>query len=357
MTKRNANVDLFRIIATFLVILLHILGQGGILNASSPYGALYWITWFLEIGALCAVNCFALISGFIMVNKSVKLKTIVSTWFQVLFYSLLITVLIFFLMPETGSIRALVNSLFPILGNQWWYISSYFALFFFIPLLNKAIENLSQRTFKRLLIVILIGICCLDCVFPSDPFLLNSGYSAVWLMLVYLFGAYIKKYDLAGKITASKSLLGYFAAITLTFLSKFGISYLTKLIFGQSKYENLLVTYNSITILFASIFLFLFCLNLKIGERASKIILFLSPATLGVYLIHAHPLIFNHLLYNSFVPLANKPLVILLLAVFGGAFIIFTICSLIDLLRIRLFRLIKVNALSEAVENKTKRII
>ena len=77
MMKRNVNVDLFRIIATILVVLLHVLGQGGILQNSSQNSAVHWVAWFLEIFAYCAVNCFALISGYIMVNKSIKLKNII----------------------------------------------------------------------------------------------------------------------------------------------------------------------------------------------------------------------------------------------------------------------------------------
>ena len=42
MNKRNVNVDLFRIIATILVIVLHVLGQGEILQNASPSELNYW---------------------------------------------------------------------------------------------------------------------------------------------------------------------------------------------------------------------------------------------------------------------------------------------------------------------------
>ena len=71
MEKRNYNIDLFRIIAAFFVTVLHVLGQGGILESTSPTETNYWIAWFLEICAYCVVNCFALISGYVMVIKTV----------------------------------------------------------------------------------------------------------------------------------------------------------------------------------------------------------------------------------------------------------------------------------------------
>ena len=95
MEKRNYNIDLFRIIAAFLVTVLHVLGKGGILKSTSPNEINYWIAWFLEIGAYCAVNCFALITGYVMYNKTIKAKSIIGLWFQVLFYSLLFTSLFF----------------------------------------------------------------------------------------------------------------------------------------------------------------------------------------------------------------------------------------------------------------------
>ena len=230
MVKRNFNVDLFRIIATFFVVILHVLGQGGILRHTSPHGINHWVAWFLEICAYGAVNCFALISGYIMVDKRIKLKSIIGLWFQVLFYSLLITVLCFIFLPQTRTIKNLALAFLPVVGNRWWYISSYFALFFFIPVLNAAINQLSKKTFEKFLGVVLIGICVIECVIPTDAFRVNAGYSALWLIVLYLFGAYIKKYDLKDKITASKSMLGFFAMIILTFLSKFVIYFATILI-------------------------------------------------------------------------------------------------------------------------------
>jgi surface polysaccharide O-acyltransferase-like enzyme len=114
MTKRNVNVDLARVVATILVIVLHVLGQGGILKNASPDGVIYWVAWFLEILSYCAVNCFALISGYVMVNKNAKLKSLIALWFQVIFYSLLITLLFFVFVPETKDLGSLLFSFIPI---------------------------------------------------------------------------------------------------------------------------------------------------------------------------------------------------------------------------------------------------
>ena len=256
MTKRDYSVDLFRIVATLFVVALHILNQGGVVQSAPEGSAIYWCTSFLRIGSYCAVNCFGIISGYIMVNKTIRLKNIIGLWLQIIFYSVLITALFFVFVPETRTIKSLVFSFLPILSERWWYISSYFALFFCIPFLNAAINHLSQETFKKIILVILIGVCVIDCTFPNDTFKINGGYSPIWLIILYLFGAYIRKYDLKQKITASKSLLLYFAMIILTLLSKIVIRFITGAVFGQARYDNQFISYISISISLFVPFLF-----------------------------------------------------------------------------------------------------
>ena len=350
--KRASDIDLFRIIATLLVIVLHVLGKGGILNNAAPDSAAYWTAWFLEICAYCAVNCFALISGYVMADKTVKAKRIINLWLQVLFYSLLITGLFFIFMPETRSVKELMLAFVPITGRTWWYMSSYFALFFFIPFLNSAISHISQTTYKKFLIAVLIGACFIPRFVKVDAFTLNNGYSAVWLAVVYLFGAYIKKYDLRRKITALQSLLGYSVSVILAFASKFAIRFLTKKIYGEPRYENIFVSFVSITILLSAIFLLMFCLNIKISGWGTKLINVFSPVTLGVYLVHVHPMVFENIIKDAFVPFVHKPVAVMVLGVFAATTVIFALSSIVEWIRILLFRMLRIDKLCESAENK-----
>ena len=88
---RNYGIDLLRIVSMFLVCLIHVLGHGGVLGATSRLSAEYEIAWFLGICAFCAINCFAMISGYVGFNKKFKFSNLVNLWLQVVFYSVLIT--------------------------------------------------------------------------------------------------------------------------------------------------------------------------------------------------------------------------------------------------------------------------
>lgn len=74
-TERNYGIELLRLCLMFMVCLLHVLGQGGILEASkiSEEGGSK-IFWLIEISCYCAVDGFALISGYIAQDRPKNMK-------------------------------------------------------------------------------------------------------------------------------------------------------------------------------------------------------------------------------------------------------------------------------------------
>lgn len=318
-------------------------------------GLLFWTAEFGEIMTYCTVNCFALISGYVMIDKTVKIKNVVGLWLQVLFYSLLLNFLKFAFVPGTRTIENVISAFLPVLKYQWWYITAYFSLLFFVPLLNIIIQYAPQKTLKNFIVMILFFVGIVSCIVPTNLFLLNNGYSAIWLMILYLFGAYMKKYNLEQKITASQSILGFFTVVVFTFLSKFIIWNITEKVFGVAKYDNIFVSYTSITIVLAAVFLFLFCLNVKIGKRFEKVIAFFAPTTLSVYLIHVHPFIWSFL--SSFVAIfAKNDSMLVFVYVFISIVLTFLVCSLIDWIRIQIFKLFKIKRLSEIIDDKVQKL-
>ncbi|MDE6723424.1 MAG: hypothetical protein K2J55_04430, partial [Eubacterium sp.] len=64
-SKRNYGIDLLRIVCMIMVPVLHVLGHGGLLEGAEILSVKYEFVWFLEAAAFCAVNCYALISGYV----------------------------------------------------------------------------------------------------------------------------------------------------------------------------------------------------------------------------------------------------------------------------------------------------
>ena len=169
---------------------------------------------------------------------------------------------------------------------------------------------------------------------------------------MYLFGAAIKVYNIKEKTTAARCIRCYLSMIIVTFLSKAVIFTATNLVFGQAKFDRILITYTSVTIVFASVFLFLFCLKINTGNQIQKVVRFVAPATLGVYLIHAHPYVFRFLLNDAFAAYAHKPALVMVLYVLATAMGIFLLCVTIEKVRIQLFKLVKISRLCDIIGKK-----
>ena len=90
MKQRNFGLDLLRMAAMFLVAVLHVLGAGGVLDSAAPLSPDYMTAWLLETAAFCAVNCYALLSGFVGLGGRFRYANLALLWCQVAFYTLLI---------------------------------------------------------------------------------------------------------------------------------------------------------------------------------------------------------------------------------------------------------------------------
>ena len=156
--SRNHGIDLLRCLSMFFVVLLHVLkwGEGGNLDNSFLGTPNYAVSWYLELSAYCAVNCFALITGYVGVNVPYRISRFINLWFQVFFYTAGITFLFKWLVPGSVSFKGMIQAFFPVLRLAYWYFTAYAVLFCFIPFLNPAIRSLSRESARWLCLLVLI---------------------------------------------------------------------------------------------------------------------------------------------------------------------------------------------------------
>lgn len=336
--KRYYGIDLLRIISMIFVVMLHVIGQGGIWSANERLSVNYEVVRFLEICAYCAVDCYALISGYVGYEAKFKYRNIIYLCLQVYFYIIVITALFSAFSPILVTMEDFKHAISPLRFDLYWYFTAYFGMFFFIPFMNSLIKGLEKSSVKRLVTTLIIIFSILPTYFHNDLFKEERGFSVWWLMVMYLIGASIKKYHIEEKITTLKCLGGYIGCVMVTWLYKLAAEYLTKIFYGKVQESSVLVNYISPTILFSGIFLLLLFSKLSFKNTFCKIIAFFSPLTFSVYLIHAEPLIWNHVIKGRFTVYANYHPLLLILAVLVTSFMIWLICSLIDLPRSFLFK-------------------
>lgn len=352
-TDRSYGIDALRIYAMFLIVVLHVLGPGGVLKTSNGWN--YHIAWLMEVNACCAVNCYALISGYVGVetkNSQNRIRKYLSMWIQVFFYSFGITIVAFLINHEVIGIRALLESLFPVATNQYWYFSCYTALFFLIPWLNRFIQMCDNRELTRLvalLVVMFSTFSTLSQRLGGDPFVVSYGYSMVWLITLYLIGAWMKKCHVIERIPTSATVAGLFVSILVTWVAK---QFLPNWI-GTS----VLVSYISpMNLLIAASYFCLFA-KLRFPNSIQRFISVLSPAAFGVYLIHVQKVVWQHFIASSFSTLSEVSVIGMIIGVLGCAVVIFSVCICMELVRIWIFRLLHMEILTQKIGNELEKTV
>lgn len=338
--RRNYGIDLLRLVLMYMVCLLHTLGQGGILSASPAGTVRYGAFWFLEIAAYCAVDGFALISGYTASEKKPNSAKIVSLWFAALFYSCVLTLLLAALGVRTGlTAKGVVKLFLPVTFSYYWYFTAYFALFFAMPLLNASLFALEQAAAKKALLIIAALYSVLGVLY--DPFLTNGGYSALWLMVLYCIGVLMRRIRLFDDAKTSTLLLLWLLCL--------GVTWFFKVFLGSKR----LVSYISPTILLAAIIMVVLFSRLKPSPRAVGK---LSPLAFGIYLFHLNRVIWAWL-QNAFVSVAALPAPLGVISALGVAGGIFVSGLAAEFLRTRLFRLLRIEKLSEGIAALAGRLL
>lgn len=351
LKQRNFGIDLLKIISMLFVVILHVMGKGGVLNAVEPGSNKYIASWLIEIGAYCAVNCFALASGYTGFRSSRRPSNLLLLWLKVLVYSVGITVCFAAIAPEVVAPEQWKAALLPTMFQQYWYFTAYFCLFFFMPLLNIAINKLTR---KELLVTaggIIFVFSILPAISGTDIFKVSGGYSAVWLMALYVVGGYVGKYHVLPSMTPFKCLAVYAASVSVTLLALVFLQGQNMKMLAGGDASTVLISYTSPTIFVCGISLLMFFERLAIeSSPLKKSIAFLVPLSFSVYLIHTHPLIFEHVIKGAFTWIADERALFILPLVLASAFGIYFVCTAIDFIVSKLFAILKVNTFARRID-------
>ena len=150
--SRDVNIELLRIVAMLMVVTLHCLGNGLLLD--NPNINIYnsVLIRLLDTFSLTANSIFLIISGYYSINSKFNLKKILTLWGKTILYSLLIYAICRIL----NYITVAYDSFLPIFSGQYWFISAYIALYFLAPIINLVMNKLTKNQFKYLLITLVI---------------------------------------------------------------------------------------------------------------------------------------------------------------------------------------------------------
>lgn len=331
--ERNYGIDMLRLILMFMVCVLHTLGKGGVLNACISGSMNYNVFWILEILSYCAVDSFAIISGYMAKDKPQKYEKIVNMWFEAFFYSFILTVVLMVAKVGKGIGKfALIKLAFPITFSSFWYFTAYFILFLAMPILNKFLFSIDEVAAKKVFVFLVFIFTIVN--FFANPFGLNYGYSAMWIIVLYCIGVLARRIKLFEKRSSVVLVVLYILPCILTFI--------LFLLTAKQKF----VLYTSPLVFLSALALVVLFSRIKLK---GKIISKLSPLAFGIYLFQQNPIIWNNIIKDRFTFVINKPIVIGVLYVLLLALAIFVSGLIIEFIRNKIVNLIRIPILSQKI--------
>lgn len=339
-SQKNVGIELLRIVLMLMVLMLHYCGKGGFLSGGVLTNTVTEIAWLIRAFSMVAVNCFVLITGYFSIKSVCNYKKVFKIWREVIFYCISIF-LIFKIFTNTNiSIKQSLIYFFPIMLKTYWFISCYVVLYLFAPYLNACLNNIDKQAFKRLIIILLFINCASSILTGINMTSIDAtkGYGILWFVTLYCIAAYIRLYGREQYSTAS-CFIKYVIISLIIYCSRLVLWKVAGICNLENKINyDVFYYYNSITIAFSSIYLFLFFKNLNI-KHCKNIILKIAPLTLAVYIIHEAPLIRNilykNILHTDLIDSVTK----FIWALPVSCCCIFIICCAIEFLRTKIFKL------------------
>lgn len=273
VNPRASQYELLRIIAIFLVLFQH----ANFYSLGRP-DAVSWeafISCFEQSTSIIGVNIFILISGYFGIyfnfNKLLNLT------FQCLYC--IVPVSLTLLYCDVISIRNFGEGFLYFWPFGFWYIVAYFGLIIFSPLINHGISKLTKEQYHWLIGAILTYTFLFDCILADNTIALNGGYTALWLIILYIIARYIRTFGL--RISLQGCIFIFIVCVLLkAFLLLYHIN--------GTRYTNPLTLIASIAFFYAFTYI-------KLNNRLINAIAY---STLMVYLLNMHPAIIG--LYTNF---------------------------------------------------------
>ena len=224
--------------------------------------------------------------------------------------------------------------LFPIGGNAYWYFTAFTGAILLSPIIKAGIQSLSNRVSWYLFTIIL-------CVFSfytvsNDIFKLNDGYAVIWLLLLYIEGAVMKKIALGSGFSIAGSVISIVLLYVVTWVWKIYAREINFWIFSIS--QDSLVSYTSPTILGVAILFLILFSNIRINKHGVSIVRFLAPGAFSVYLLNDNHLFRSLFIENRFSNIASLHYSIIVLDVVLFASLFTMTALVVDKPRQILFR-------------------
>ena len=346
---RDSGIELLRIILMLQVIFLHISAFGKYSSISIEMGGIHeFLSWLQQTLSRCAVYVYMIISGYFSVTSTSTIKTTFSKvktiYLSAIFYSLLITLVLW----KTNLVNVeqydIIKSFFPITSRTWYFISSYLLVLILSPVVNLALTRLSKNDYKILLAILFFLFSIWQIAANYEPINEIIGVNSVMeatkgrglygFLFMYIVGGYIRLHVKPSEKPQWKYLALYLGLAIFDVILIYAVDGAPVL-----GYYKKIFNYNNAPIaIIEGICLFMFFRSIHFK---SKFINKVASHNLAVYMIHEHWLMRKVIWNKIFVATKNPAFYsspIFLVKIYGIILIVYIACVLIDICREFIFK-------------------
>lgn len=290
--ERHSGMELLRIIAMFLVLVVHAdyfsLGVPIVQDVQQNTWGAFARIFFQSLSVGC-VNLFVLLSGWFGIRP--KPSSFLNLMFQCAYFLFGIYAICLMTGVSQLNIHGLMGCLLLLKWN--WFIKAYILLFIMAPILNSYIDNTTQRQHG----LILVGFYIFQTIyswFSGAAVFFDHGYSTISFMGLYLLARYFAKYPM--KITSyARHFYLLFFLLSVLFMA-IGCFAATK--YGLSAVSGRIFQYDQPLIIVASMSLIIYFSKLSFRSR---IVNWIAASSFAVFLLHTNP----NLCEQIFVPIVK----------------------------------------------------
>lgn len=296
--ERYSNIEFLRILSMFLIVVHHFAFHGfdKAAVATSEAG---WQVNSLLFGGGVGVAVFVLISGYFMVCSKITGKKLLRLWVEIFTISMSLY-LLFRFVPQEGirpheGFCALFAHFFPLLTNEYWFMSVFVLLMLLSPFLNRILHHMTKME-MRWLILVQVAFCSACSAFPYGTAAIGDiGF----FVMLYTIAAYIR---LHAKTPAGRSGIWLFIALFTLAAVELVVFYINEPASVVAAWirKAVMAKYGLPNLLMA-VALFMAALSWRMKSR--KWLNSMASCTLGVYLIHdntfVRPFLWKNIFHNQ----------------------------------------------------------
>lgn len=296
--QRESNIELLRVIAIFLVLVVHVnmlrkgIGIPGLTDMQQAFVPTVTRVFFISVAYIC-VDVFIIISGWYGIHAS--LRGMCKLMFMCVFLGMLGYVIGLWhgawIGFSVGSFaKTLFDSVFP-----GWFIAAYIMMYVFAPVVNAFMERCTEQQVRYVLISFFSLEFMYGWVFPEgsgNPYTFISGYSTLSLIGLYALARYLKvfvydckKQSIIGKmftLGGAKSWLLLWGGIVIFDV----LLWCLMTYMGIGQISSRIFTYTNPMIIAQSVAMFMFFKNVQL--RPNRFVNWLGASSLAVLIVHGY---------------------------------------------------------------------